>query len=112
LACSLNDWNGIISHFFQRKQFTGKLKNILKGRKTQYRRTRKIKAHKQTEVSINSLEKTVLLMSLNMNEEALNELEQLINDKEMIERVRRNRKLIIEENKKYENYQDDIFGED
>ena len=53
LACELQDWNGIISHFFSRKKFTGPLSKILKGGKTKYRRSRKIKAHKQTEVNLN-----------------------------------------------------------
>lgn len=111
LACDLQDWNGLISHFFSRKRFTGPLKNILKGQKTKYRRTRKVKAFKQTEVNIQSLEKTLLLMSLNMNEKAIKDLEGLINDKEVMRRVKENRKIIQEENSKYESYQKEVFGE-
>ena len=94
-----------------RKKFTGPLKKYLKGGKTKYKRDQKIKPFKQTEVSKNSLEKTILLMSLNMSNKALKELNELISDKELIKRVKKNRELILEENKKYIELQDEIFGE-
>ena len=50
-------------------------------------------------------------MSLNMGKKGLNELESIINDKDMMERVRKNRNLVISENEKYENFQQDVFGE-
>ena len=108
-AISTQDWNGAIEHFFARKKFAGKLREILKGRLNRYKRDETLKPYKESELTKTSLQRFLLKMSLNLNSEGMKDLEKHFTDKKMLKEIKESRKQILDENRKYDEQMTALF---
>lgn len=110
-AISTEDWNGIVEHFFARKKFTGKLKEILKGRLNKYKRDETLKPYKESELTKTSLQRFLLKLSINLDSDGMADLERNFTDEKMIKEIKESRKQILEENRRHDKLMSELFGD-